>query len=120
MKSFQIQVFHPSVRVAFYDVTKDNRSGDGPIYCCKDEGEFTTAFRLTKMVNGWRQLAPKNQEYPQAFIDKAGAEIEKEEAKNVDGDDDVFFEEYDEEAELRMMGLDDEETEEGFDWVEDD
>ena len=111
MNSFPVIILEVGLAEAFYDVTKNNRNPEGPIYSVTPQDGFAPAFRLIKTENGWRQVPPKKQEFGQSVIDKAGVEIEE---KEPDG-----FDEYDEEAELGMMGLDDEETSEGFDWVQD-
>ena len=113
MNTFQIEVFEMGVDNIMYDVAKDCSDEGNPLYIVSPHIGFGSAFRLTKTEQGWRQVPSKSQTYSQSFIDKVGAEIEKKEPEDFDP-------EYDEEAELRMMGLDDEETSAEFDWVGDD
>jgi len=112
MNTFPIEVYDPQIETINYDVAKADGVESGPIYIVGPHDGFGPAFRLTKTELGWKQVPPLKQVFPQSFIDKTGVEIEKKEPEDFDP-------EYDEEAELGMMGLDDEETSEGFNWVGD-
>ncbi len=110
MNTFPIEIIEIGMETIMYDVAKDCSDEEMPIYLVKPNNGFDPAFRLTKTEQGWKQVPPTRRKYPQSFIDKAGREIEQKEPDDFDPD-------YDEEAELRMMGLDDEETNAGVEWT---
>jgi len=109
MNTFPIEVIDRKFDSPMFDVSKEEIEGENPIYTVHPY-DFNPKFKVVKTDNGWQQFPSYNGErLSQAFIDEVGREIEREEPEDFDPY-------YDEDAELDAIRLNDEETEDGYDW----